>query len=147
MGFESNDQPGWSSEVEQNPKMRISFFWVERGGRLGFSSSNSPANHQKLNKIQKWAFHFFGWRGVQMRFESINQLGWSSEVQRNTKMRISFYWLERGGWWGLSPSTRPANHQKLNVFQKWAFHFFGWRGVVDGVWVHHSARPIIRSWV
>ena len=43
-------------------------------------------------------------------------------------MGISFFWLERGGGWGLNPSTSPANHQKLNIIQKQAFHFFGLRG-------------------
>ena len=53
MGFESIDQPGQSSEVEGNPKTSISFFWLERGGRLGLSPSTSPANRQKLNIILK----------------------------------------------------------------------------------------------
>ena len=68
-----------------------------------------------------------------MEFESINQPGQSSEVEHNPKMSISFFWLVRGGRWGLSPSTSPADHQKLNVIQKQAFHIFGWRGVADGV--------------
>ena len=49
-----------------------------------------------------------------MGFESINQPSQSSEVERNPKMSISFFWLERGGGWGLSPSTSPTDHQKLN---------------------------------
>ena len=54
MGFKSIDQPGQSSEVEHNPKMSISFFLAgERGGGWGLSPSTSPANHQKLNVIQK----------------------------------------------------------------------------------------------
>ena len=53
-----------------------------------------------------------------MGFESIDPPGQSSEVERNPKMNISFFWLERGGEWGLSPSTSPADHQKLNVIQK-----------------------------
>ena len=68
-----------------------------------------------------------------MGFKSINQPGRSSEVERNPKMSISFFWLERGGGWGLSPSTSPANHQKLNVIQNKHLIFLGWRGVVDGV--------------
>ena len=68
-----------------------------------------------------------------MGFESINQSGPSSEVERNPKMSISFFWLERGGRWGSSPLTSPADHQKLNAIQKQAFHFFGWRGLEDGV--------------
>ena len=179
MGFKSIDQPGRSSEVERNQKMSILFFWLERGGRWGSSLSTSPADHQKLNVIQKWAFHFFGWRVVadgvrvhwpaqaiarswkssknehfiflagerwQMGFQSINQPGWSPEVECNPKMSILFFWLERGGRCGSSPSASLANHQKLNVIQKWAFNFFGWRGVADGVWVHRPARLNTRSW-
>ena len=59
MGFESIDQPGQSSEVEHNPKMGISFFWLERGGGWGSSPSTSPADHQKLNVIQKMSISFF----------------------------------------------------------------------------------------
>ena len=53
MGFESIDQPRRSSEVEHNPKMRISLFWLERGSRWGSSPLTSPGDHQKLNAIQK----------------------------------------------------------------------------------------------
>ena len=53
-----------------------------------------------------------------MGFESINQPCRSSEVERNPKMSISFFWLERAGRWGSSPLTSPADHQKLNVIQK-----------------------------
>ena len=71
-----------------------------------------------------------------MGFESIDQPSQSSEVEHNPKMSISFFWLERGGRWGSSPSTSLADHQKLNVIQKQAFHFFDWRRVADGVRVH-----------
>ena len=53
MGLESINQPSESSEVEHNPKMSIPFFWLERGGGWGLSSSTSPGDHQKLNVIQK----------------------------------------------------------------------------------------------
>ena len=53
-----------------------------------------------------------------MGFESINKPGQSSGVDCNPKMSISYFWLERGGGWGLSPSTSPADHQKLNIIQK-----------------------------
>ena len=92
MGFESIDQPGWSSEVECNIKMSISFSWREQGPRWGLSPSTSPANHQKLNIIQKISiFIFLAGEGWWMGFESINQPGWSSEVERNPKMSISSY--------------------------------------------------------
>ena len=81
----------------------------------------------------------------QMGFKSINQPGPSSEVEHNPKTSISLFWLERGGGWHLSLLTSPADHQKLNVIQKQAFHFFGWRGVADGVRVHRPAQSIIRS--
>ena len=93
MVFESIYQPSQSSEVEHNPKMSISLFWLEMG------------------------------------FESMDQPSQSSEVECNPKMSISLFWLEMG----FSPSTSKANHQKLNVIQKQAFHFYGWRGVADGV--------------
>ena len=146
MGFKSIDQPVRSSEIECNPKMSILYFWLQRGGRRGLSPSTSRADHQKLNVIQKWAFYFLAGEGWWMQFESIDQPGRSSEVECNPKMSILFYWVENGGRWGSNPSTRLVDHQKLNVIQKWAFYFFGWRGVVDGVWVHRPAQPIIRSW-
>ena len=59
MGLESINQPGQSSEVECNPKMSISFIWLEMGGGWGVSPSTSLADHQKLNIIQKQAFHFY----------------------------------------------------------------------------------------
>ena len=76
---------------------------------------------------------FLAGAGWWTEFESIDQPGQSSEVERNPKTSILFFWLERGGGQGPSPSTSPADHQKLNIFQKQTFYFFGWRGVVDGV--------------
>ena len=80
-----------------------------------------------------------------MGFESIDQPGRSSEIEHNPKMSILFFWLQKGGRWGLSLSTSLAYHQKLNIIQKQAFYFLDWKGVVDGVRVHQTARPIIRS--
>ena len=145
MGFESINQPSQSSEFEQNAKMSISFFWLERGSRWGLSPSTSPADYQDFNIIQKWGFHFFGWKRV-VDGVWVHQPVWpTSEVECNTKMSISFFCLERGGRWGSSPSTSLADHQKLNVIEKSAFHFFGWRGVADGVQVHQLVQSIIRS--
>ena len=167
MGFESIDQPGQSSEIEHNQNMCISFFWQETGGGWGSSPLTSPADHQKLNVMQKWAFHFIGWRGVADEVQVHQSARQIIRSERNPKMSISFYWLERGGGWGLSPLTSPANHQKLNIIKICAFHFFGrrqvvdgiqvhqqarafhfigWRGVADGVWVHRTAWLIIRNW-
>ena len=133
MGFKSIDQPNQSSEVEHDPKMTILYFWLERGGGRDSSPSTSPADHQKLNIIQNEHFIFLAGEGWQTGFESIDQPDRSSEVECNPKMSILFIWLERGGERGSSPSTSPADHQKLNVIQKQAFHFLGWRGVADRV--------------
>ena len=131
-----------SSEVKCNPKMSILFFWLERGGRWGSSPLTSPADHQKLNVIQKWAFYFLAGEGWQMGFESIEQMG----IIKSWSNPILFLWLERGGRWSSSPLNSLADHQKLNVIQKWAFYFFDWRGVAERVQVHQPAQPIIRSW-
>ena len=128
MGFESIDQPGWSSEVECNPKMSISFFWLEKGGGLGLSPSTSPADHQKLKVMQKWAFHFMPGERWQMGFESIDEPSQWSEIESNPKISISFFWLETGGRWGSSPLTSPTDYQKFNIIQKWAFHFLAGEG-------------------
>ena len=139
-------QPAWLIiRGEHNPKSSISFYWLERGGRWVLSALTSQAGHQKLNIIQKWAFNFFDRRGVAEGVQ-VHQLAQPIiRSECNPKMSISFFWQERGGRWGLSPLTSLAYHQKLNKIQKWAFHFFGWRGVADGVRVHTPAWLIIRS--
>ena len=103
--------------------MSISFIWLESGGGWGSSPITSLADYQKLKVIQKQAFHFLAGEGWQMGAESIDQPGSLSDVKHNPKMSISFFWLERGGRWGSNPSTSHANHQMLNIIQKWAFHF------------------------
>ena len=60
----------------------------------------------------------------------------AQEVESHPKMSILFFWLERGGRWGSSPSTSLANHQKLNLIQKQEFYLFGLRGVAVGAQVH-----------
>ena len=111
---------GQSSEVKCNPKMSISLF-DDLGGLLS---------------------HF-----GQLLF--LGLLSQSSEVEHNPKTSISSY-EDLGAFFHISVdfchSDRSADHQKLNIIQKWAFHFLGWRGVADGVQVHRPARPIIRSW-
>ena len=95
MAFKSIDQPVRSSEVEHNPKMSISCFWLEKGGGWGLSPSTSLADHQKLNVIQKRAFHFF-WleKGGGWGSSPLNQPSRSSEVECNPEMSISSFF----GW-------------------------------------------------
>ena len=73
-------------------------------------------------------------------------LQWEKIAKVATKTKSNFPYIV-GGRKGSSPSTSLADHQKLNVIQKWAFHFFGWREVEDGVRVHQPAWLIIRSWM
>ena len=101
MEFKSINQPGPSSEVEHNPKMSISFFWLERGGGWGSSPSTSPADHQKLNLIIEQAFHSLAGEGWWMGFESVDQPSQSSEVEHNLKMSISFFWAGEGWQMGF----------------------------------------------
>ena len=110
--------------------------WVHRPARPIIRSWKSSKNEY---------FIFLAGERWQMGFESINQPVRSSEVECNPKMSILFIWLERGGGWGLSPSTSLANHQKLNLIQKQEFYLFGLRGVADGARVYRPAMPIIRS--
>ena len=132
--------------------MSISFFWLERDGRWGLSSSNSPTNHQKLNVTQKWAFHIFGWRGVVDEVQVHWPVWPTSDVECNTKMSISLFWLERGGGWGLSPLTSLADHQKLNVIQKVAFHCFWLERAGRGSFsplislANHQKLNVIQNW-
>ena len=147
MGFEYIDQAGWSPEVEHNPKMSISvFFWAGEGWQMGFESIDQPSQSSVVECNPKMDILFFGRRGLADGVWVHRPAQQSSEVECNPKMGISFFWQERVGRWGSSPSTSPANHQKLYVIQNWAFHIFHWWGVVDGVWVHRPAWLIIRSW-
>ena len=101
---------------------------------MGFESIDQPSQSSEVEHNPKISiFIFLAGEGWWMGFESIDQPGRSPEVERNPKTSILLFWLERGGRWDSSPSTSPADHQKLNVIQKQAFYFFGWRGVADGV--------------
>ena len=86
-----------SSEVEHNPKLSISFF-DEFGG----------------------LFLHFG------QLSSLRSFGRSSEDECNPKMSIPFF-DDLRGFFHISVnfccSDHSANHQKLNVIQKWAFQF------------------------
>ena len=92
---------GQSSEVEHNPKMNILFF-NDLGGLFVFLR--------------------FG------RCFLLRLLGWSSEVEHNPEMNIWFF-DDLGAFLFFSIlinifcSDCLADHQKLNVIQKWTFYF------------------------
>ena len=113
----------------------------------GFESITQPDQSSEVECNPKNEhFIFLAGEGQWMGFESMDQPGKLWEVEHNPKMSISFFWVERDGRWVSSPLTSQADNQKLNVIEKWAFHFIGWRGVADGLWGHRPARLIIRSW-
>ena len=88
------------------------------GWQMGFESIDQPGRSSEVEHNPKMSILFLlAGEGWQTGFESIDQPGQSSEVEHNPKMRISFFCWRDGGW-GSSPSTSPANHQKLNVIQK-----------------------------
>ena len=122
-------------------------FMAGEGWWMEFESIDQPYQSSEVEYNPKMSISFFGWRGMADGVRVHQQPSQLSEVECNPKTSISFLWLERGCRWGLSALTSPADHQKLKVIQKWAFYFFGWRGVADGVQVHQPAWPIIRSWM
>ena len=86
---------------------------------MGFESINQYGRSSEVERNPKMSISYFlAGEGSRMGFKSINQPGRSSEVEHNPKMSILFIWLERGGGWVSSPSTSPADHQKLNIIQK-----------------------------
>ena len=71
-------------------------------------------------------FHFFMFR---LMFFYLRLLSWSSEAEHNPKTNILFF-DDLGGlfhfFYGLVDvfcSDRLADHQKLNIIQKWTFDF------------------------
>ena len=63
-------------------------------------------------------------------------------------MSISFFWLERGGRWGLSPLTSPTNHQKLNVIQDEHFIFLageGWQMGFESIDTPNQSPEVDRN--
>ena len=124
MELESIDQPGWTSEVVYNPKISIFIFsWREVADGVSVYRPTWLIIRSWM-KSKKENFIFLAGEDWQMGFESINLPDQSSEVESNPKISISFFWLESGGGWDLSPLTSPANHQILNVIQKQAFRYF-----------------------
>ena len=132
---------GQSSEVEHNPKMNEHLiFWWLRGPFTFFCvlvnifCSDHLADHQKLNIIQKWTFYFLITQGAFFIFLHFSRhfllglLGRSSKVEHNPKTNIFFQWL-RGPFSffciliNILCSDCLADHQKLNIIQKWTFDF------------------------
>ena len=122
-----------TSEIKCNTKMSISRFWLKRGGRWGLSPLISLADHQKLNVIDNWAFHFFGRRGVLDGVQVHQSPKLIIRSERYLKTSISFFLAGEGWWMGFESIDQSGQHQKLNVIQKWAFHFLAGEGWWMGI--------------
>ena len=113
-------------------------FMVGEGWQTGFKPIDQPDRSSEVECNPKMSILFI-WlgRGGRWGLSPSTSPADHSEVERNPKMSILFFLLETGGRWViLNLLTGLADHQKLNVIQKWAFYFSGWRGVANGVWVH-----------
>ena len=124
--------------------------------------SDCSTDHQKLNVVQKWAFYFLVTWGPFFLFIlhfgrclPLRLLSRSSEVEHNLKPSISFF-DDLGGLFCISVDfcclDQLADHQKLNVIQRWAFYFW-WHGgpffflfVFQSTFITQITWPIIRSW-
>ena len=122
-----------SSEVEHNPKTNISIFddlvatffafWVT-------GHSDHSADHQKLNVIQNWAFHFLTiwWPFFHISGNFYRSYHFADHQKLHIIQKWKFHFLMI--WQPLfhilgdfCHSNCSADHQKLNVIQKWTFHF------------------------
>ena len=125
-----------SSEVERNPKNEHFIFQWLRGlfhffaFPSTFFCSDCSADHHKFECNPKMSISLFDDLGDILphfsRLSLLRLLSQSSEVERNPKMNISSY----DDLGSLFPhfsrilSLWPlADHQKLSIIQKWAFHF------------------------
>ena len=93
---------------------------------VNFPCSDHSANHQKLNIIQKWAFHFLMTEGaflcILVDFHHSNCSANHQKLNHNPKMSNSFF-DDLGGAFlctlvNFHFSDHLADHQKLNVIQK-----------------------------
>ena len=124
MGFKSIDSLANHLKLNIIQKWAFHFFgW--RGWWMGFESINQPSQSSEVECNPKMK-HFIFWLERVADGVWVHWPVWpTSDVECYTKTSISCFWLERGGGWGSSQSSSSANHLKLNIIQKWAFHFFG----------------------
>ena len=85
---------------------------------------------RRLNIIQKWAFHFMMTGDLFLHFGqlSLAKIAWLIiRSWKESKMSIWFFDDLEGLFLHFAVdfchSDYSANHQKLNIIQKWAFHF------------------------
>ena len=59
-----------------------------------------------------------------MGLESIDQPGQSPEIERNPKMRISFFWAEEGRRMGLESIDQHGQSPEIECNPKMSISFF-----------------------
>ena len=94
------------------------------GWWMGFESIDQSGQNHKLNVIQKWAFHVFGWRGLADGVW-VHWPVWLI-IRSWTKSKIEhFIFLVGEGWqMGFKFINQPGRSSEVYVIQKQAFHFF-----------------------
>ena len=136
-------------------------FWWLRGPFfafwLTFCHSDYSANHQKLNIIPKMSISFFDDLGglfFAFWLTFIAKIAWLiiRSWKESKNEHLNFWWL-RGPFFCIlvdfCHSDYSANHQKLNVIQKWEFIFWWLMGPLFAFqlsFITQIAQPIIRSW-
>ena len=80
--------------------------------------------------------YFLAGERWQVGFESINQPGQSSEVERNPKMSITYFLAGERWQVGFESISQPGQSSEVERNPKMSISFFGWREAMDGVQVH-----------
>ena len=80
----------------------------------------SPANKMKWSFLDYVQLLMISWAGQWTQTLSATLLQPINEMLIWIMFQNEHFilWLDRDGGWGLSPSTSPADHQKLNIIQK-----------------------------
>ena len=116
---------GWSSEVECNIKMSISFF-DDLGGLLShFGWLSLLGRSSEFVHNPKMSISFFDdLGGLFLHFGHLmllGSLGWSSEVERNIKMSFSFFLWLRGAFFTFQLTFITQMTQPIIIaYHKWA---------------------------
>ena len=101
--------------------MSISLFWLEMGAD-GVSPSTSPANHQKLNVIQKQAFHFLAGEGWQWGLSPLTSLSNHQKLNKSKNGAFHFF-----GWrvqMGFESINQPGQSSEVEHNFKMSISYF-----------------------
>ena len=99
---------------------------VANQAKLAIPSHSEPLLWEKIGKVAN-----------QMKLAILSHFS-GKRLEKTTQTKSNFPYIVWGRW-GSSPSTSPAENQKVEHNPKMSISsFFGWRRVVDGVRVQIS---------